>query len=469
MKIISAFKQFIFLLLFLSMISSCNKDFSSDNYTAYFGGEIENPINRYVLFCKDNSVIDTIKLNEDNTFFKKFDSLVPGLYTFKHDPEYQYIYFDKNDSLKVHIDTKDFDESIIFCGRGDEKNNFLMDLYLRNEKDKNNMFEVFDYNLDKFNLNIEKTNLENKKFYNKKKEEIKWSKEFDVYASALYKFPYYTKKEIYPIVHKIRTGEDVIEKLPSTYYNYRKGIDYSNEELTEFSPFVMYLNHMLNNVAAIKYHNHYTDVDLALKTNINKLNVADTLIKNEKVKNVILNNIAFQYLSEDQNIVNNKEFLDTYHKYSTDKSKKNEILKIGNAIQLLTLGKQLPIVELIDLNGNKVFSNDLITKNTVFFFWSEKLNSHFVASHKKVLEFQKKYSNYNFIAINLDQDENLFKETLSRYNFQNVKEFRCSNFEDIKAKWAITKVHRTIIVNADKTIKNGFTNMFDVNFVNELN
>lgn len=468
MKIISAFKQFFFLLLFLSMISSCNKDFSSDNYTAYFGGEIENPINRYVLFCKDNSVIDTIKLNDDNTFFKKFDSLAPGLYTFKHDPEYQYIYFEKNDSLKVHIDTKDFDESIIFCGRGDEKNNFLMDLYLRNEKDKNNMFEVFDYNLDKFNTTINKTNLENEKFYKTKKEEIKWSSGFDIYAKALYEFPNYTKKEIYPVIHKMRTGEDVIEKLPANYYEYRKTINFSNESLTEFTPFIIYLNHMLNNMATINYHNHFSTLDLDLKTNINKMNIADTLIKNEKVKNLVLNTIAFQYLSEDQNIINNKEFLEIYHKYSTDKSKKNEILKIGNAIQLLTVGKPLPSVELVDLNGATISSNLLIKKNTVFFFWSEKLNSHFLASHKKVLEFQKLFPNYDFIAINLDQSETVFKEILSKYNFNNIHEYHCKDFEDIKAKWAITKVHRTIIVNEDKTIKNGFTNMFDVNFVNEL-
>ena len=468
MKSLLFLKNYIVPLLFLCLLTSCKNEFTSDNYTAYFGGEVENPINRYVLFCKDNVVIDSILLNKDNTFFKKFDSLTPGLYTFKHDPEYQYVYFDKNDSIKVHIDSKDFDESIIFCGRGDEKNNFLMDMYLRNEKDKNNMFEVFDYNLDKFNTTINKTNNENEKFYTSKKEEIKWSNDFDIYAKALYEFPNYTKKEIYPIIHKMRTGEDVIEKLPKDYYAFRTSIDYSNEGLKEFSPFVMYLNHMLNNMASINYHNHFSTTDLELKTNINKMNIADTLIKNEKVKNLVLNTIAFQYLSEDQNIVNNKEFLEIYHKYSTDKSKKNEILKIGNAIQLLTVGKPLPEVKLVDIDGNIVSSNALIQRSTVFFFWSEKLNSHFIASHKKVAEFQKKYPNYNFIAINLDNGETTFKEILAKYNFKNIKEYHCKDFEDIKAKWAITKVHRTIIVNEDKTIKNGFTNMFDVNFINEL-
>ena len=458
----------LLLLVSLSFCTSCKKEFSNDNYVAYFGGEVANPTKPYVLFCKNNIVIDTLFLKKDNTFFKKFDSLTPGLYTFKNEPEYQYVYFDKNDSIKVHIDSKDFDESIVFCGRGDQKNNFLMDMYLRNEKDKNNMFEVFDYKLDKFNTYINAINNSNKKYYATKKAEIKWSSNFDIYANGIVNFPYYTKKEIYPIIHKMRTGENVADKLPKDYYAFRKNIDYSNKELTEFSPFVMYLDHMLNNVGAINYHNHFSEVDLALRTNINKLNITDTLIKNEKVKNIVLNNIALKYLLEDQNMVNNQEFLKTYHKYSTDNSKKNEILKIGNAIQLLTVGKKLPEVKLIDINGKSISSNDIIKQKTVLFFWSEKLNSHLTAVHKKVVELKKKYPDYNFIAINLDDNIDQWKKDVRKYNFNPITELKCDNFEDIRAKWAITKVHRTLVINADKTIKNGFTNMFDIHFEEEL-
>ncbi|MFN5774596.1 MAG: hypothetical protein ACK447_16080, partial [Flavobacterium sp.] len=72
----------------LSVLTSCKKEFDADNYEAYFGGEVENPQSRYVLFCQNNVVLDTLPLKADNTFFVKFDSLAPGLYTFKHEPEY---------------------------------------------------------------------------------------------------------------------------------------------------------------------------------------------------------------------------------------------------------------------------------------------------------------------------------------------------------------------------------------------
>ena len=463
LKLFLLFSSSIILLL-----SSCKNEFKGSDYVAYFGGEIVNPSTPYVLFCKDNEIIDTLKLDKNNRFFKKFDSLAPGLYTFKHEPEYQYVYFDKNDSIMVNVNSKDFDGSLVFCGRGDEKNNFLMDLYLRNEKDKNNMFEVFDYDIDKFTNSIDSTYAQNNAFYAKNKEIIRWKSDFDKFAKAAVDFHNFSKRELYPYIHKMRTGNDVYEKLPKDYYDFRKTVDYNNETLNSFSPYVMYLSNMLNNMATINYHNHFSQVDLALKTNINKIKIADTLIKNEKVKNTILNTIAFQYLLEDQNITNNSLFIDTYYKYSTDKSYKNEILKISNAVQLLKPDFELPLVKLLDTNGNEVASDKVITKNTVIFFWSEKAEAHLVAVHKKVLAFKAKYPAWQFVAVNLDDNQGEWQKVLSHYAFNGTKEFRCKNFENIKAKWAITKIHRTIVVGNDGKIKNAFTNIFDVHFEDNL-
>ncbi len=456
------------LFLVLGLLFSCKKDSKNEEYRAYFGGEVTNPTSDYILFCRNSKVIDSVKLDKNNRFLIKFDSLTPGLYSFKNIPEYQYVYFDKNDSIMVHINAKDFDNSVVFCGRGDQKNNFLMDLYLKNEEDKNTMFSVFEYDLVNFNKNIDSVHNSNKAFYQSNKDDIKWSEGFELYAKSALDFQYFSKKEIYPKVHQIRTGEDIYEKLPKNYYAFRKFIDFDNIKLADFSPFVMYISNMLNNCSTITYHNHFTDLDLALKTNVNKLNIADTLIKNEKLKNNILNNIAFTYLLEDQNMVNNKLFLETYKKYSTDKSQKNEILKIGNAIQLLNVGNGLPEVTLINLDGQEISSNDFQKKKTVVFFWTKNLTSHLEAAHKKLLSLKSKYSDYQFIAINLDDDQNKWIQTLATYKFNGINELRSKNFEDLKSKWAITKVHRTIILDENKLIKNAFTNIFDVKFENEL-
>lgn len=457
-----------FLIPIFVLFCSCKNEFKGCEYVAYFGGEVVNPNNPYVLFCKDNEVIDTLKLDKNNRFFIQFDSLAPGLYSFKHEPEYQYVYFDKNDSIMVRVNSKDFDESVVFCGRGEEKNNFLMELYLRNEKDKNKMFEYFDDNFEDFSKQIDSTYAKATKFYTTRKEEIKWSDEFDVFAKASLDFNYYSKKELYPLVHKIRTGEDMIEKLPADYYDYRKKIDFNNVALSSYAPYVMYLSYMLNNMGTINYHNHFSETDLALKTNINKMNIADTLIKNKTVKNTILNNIAFTYLLEDQNMVNNNKFVECYQKISTDKSKKNEITTICNAIQMLKVGNPLPEVTLTDSKGTEISSTSLTKPNTIFFFWTVNAKSHFEAVHKKVMALKTKFPKYTFVGVNINDSQEDWLKTLADYKFEGITELHCSDFENIKNKWAINKIHRTIILGDKGLIKNAFTNIFDSQFEENL-
>ena len=451
----------ILTLLSLFSLCSCSEKYDAQDYTAYFGGEVQNPQNPYVLLYKDTKVIDTLRLDKDNRFFAKFDSLAPGLYSFVHEPEYQYVYFEKNDSILVSINSQDFDESIVFSGRGEQKNNFLMEMFLRNQRDWDNLFNLMDASLPQFEKSIEEIHNNNIKYYNDKKEYLKWSDNFDVFAKAALDMPYYSKKEVYPIVHQIRTGNDVVEQLPKDYYSYRKNIDYNNVLLSAYSPFVKYLSYMLNNMAVINYHNHFTDADLSLKTNINKMNIADTLIDNEKVKNTILNNIAFTYLLEDQNMAKNQKFMEVYHRYSTDRSQKNEITKIGSAIQLLKTNQSLPEVKFRTPDGSIISSNTFPKGKTVIFFWTDEAQNHMIQAHKKVIDLKKKYPGYNFIGVNLDKNVEKWTALLDKYKFQDVTEVQCVNFNDLKYKWAITKIHRTIILDEKGNIKNAFTNLFN--------
>jgi hypothetical protein len=368
----------------------------------------------------------------------------------------------------VSINSRDFDNSIVFSGRGDQKNNFLMELYLGNEKDREKMFNIFDYDVEKFMSSVDAVHQANVKTYEAKKQELQWSPHFDMYAKASVDFPYYSRKELYPVIHPMRTGNDVVEKLPEDFYAYRKNIDFNNVALSHYAPFVRFLSHMLGNLAAIRYHNHFTQADLALKTNIHKLDIADTLIKNEKMKNIVLNNIAFSYLLEDQNVVNNQKFLETYHRYSTDNSQKNEILKIGRAIQQLTAGKPLPRVALMDVNGRGIATDSVDTGNTVFFFWTQKATGHLMEAHKKALYFRQKYPQYRFVAINVDNNQENWVKTLGNYRFDGIVEWRAADFDDLRDKWAITKIHRTIVTGPDGKIKNAFTNLFDVGFEENL-
>lgn len=452
------------LLLLLTILASCSGD--GDNYTAYFRGQVKNPRMPYLLFAKDNKVIDTIPLDKNNHFFIKFDSLTPGMYSFKHEPDYQYVYFEKNDSLTVSIDAQDFDKSIIFSGRGDRKNNFMIELFAMSDEERKNSYDVYSENFEKFKKYIDHSYAARKDFYEKRKKEIEWSDAFDFYASYRVKLNYYAKKEYYPYVHARRTGEDARPSIPKDFYDFRNDIDFNDKRLINFSPFVKYSMAMINNMAVSKTVKHGVVKENAVDYNINKLNIADSVFKAQDIKNQVLNNVAFVYLLEDQNIVNNKKFLERYDALSTDKGRDNEISKISNAIKQLSPGKKLPEIGLVN-SENKPFDihND-IEKETVLFFWTSCARVNLQRTYNKIAELKKQHPNVNFIAVNVDNEKE-WKKNLA-YTNADAHQLRAINFDTLREKWAFTKINRTIVLNPDGTIKNAFTDLLDEQFVKSL-
>ena len=61
--------------------------------------------------------------------------LQSGIYKLEHLPEYQTLLLEEHDSLWVRINAAAFDESIVFSGVGASKNNFLIELFLKQESE----------------------------------------------------------------------------------------------------------------------------------------------------------------------------------------------------------------------------------------------------------------------------------------------------------------------------------------------
>lgn len=225
---------------------------------------------------------------------------------------------------------------------------------------------------------------------------------------------------------------------------------------------------MLSNVS--NDNNRGSFDEMSLENNIMKLSIADTLIKNQKTKNAVLNNIAYTYLLEDQNMYSNKKFIDKYLQLSTDKEQQKEVTEIYNSIKNLNIGNKLPSIKLIDKDLNPINFESLISnKETVVFFWTSYADSHLKSAHRKVKEFKKKFPEVNFIAINVDDTNENWAKTMKKNDLKGTTQLKAVNFEEIKKLWVITKIHRTIILDKNGTIKKGFANLFDVNFEKDLN
>ncbi|MCC9044426.1 thioredoxin family protein [Myroides sp. M-43] len=459
-------KALLLLVPIISLTISCQKNFDPKDFSAYIQGEIINPTANYVLFCKDNVVIDTLFLDKENKFYKKFDSLTPGMYIYKHDPEFQYVYFDKNDSLTLRLNSKDFDHSIIFSGRGAEKNNFLMNLTVRNIMDESEGYSAFDVSPEKFTRRIDSVHAARTTYYLRNKAIISWSDDFDLYAKAKLDLHFYSLKELYPTAHFVRTDEDVRKKLPKDYYTFRKKINFNDDRLLKYSSFTKYLAIMLNTIV------NEPEVNLLPENKfdkyIDKLNIVDTLIKNNKVKNAIFDNIAFIYLLEDQNLTNNDLFLDRYFELSTDKNQHNEIIQIQQAIQNLKYENKLPEVALVNTNSKKVNINSIINKKTLVFFWTKNGMAHADAAHQLAAELKADIPNIDIISVCIDGDQGEWLNIVKKYPSNGIIELRSDDFNQMKNKWIITKIQRSMILDKDGTIIDPFINIFDKNFENLL-
>jgi hypothetical protein len=127
-------KNLLLLCIVSLIIFSCNNQEDGAPLSTYVGGEIVNPKGDYIVFYKDEQFLDSVKLDANNNFIYKVENIKPGLYSFSH-KEYQVFYLKPSDSLMLRVNTLDFDESLSYTGIGAERNNFLMEMFLQNEKE----------------------------------------------------------------------------------------------------------------------------------------------------------------------------------------------------------------------------------------------------------------------------------------------------------------------------------------------
>ena len=276
-------KYFISAILII-LIFSC-KTAKEDTALTYFGGEIINPKANFVLLLKDDIVIDTLFLDDNNRFLNNYEAINEGLYTFKHGNEFQYIYLKPADSLLVRLNTWDFDESLVFSGDGSAKNEFLINLFLQNEEEEMEMYQYFNLGEVKFQKVIDSLSAKRGTiFHDFLTTEDNLSENFKKLASAAINFPLYRFKEVYPFYYKKFNKLDNFPKLSNTYYNYRKNINLNEEDLVLLYTYQNYVVSYLYNLSyQLKEVDHSKN-----NITINILNATIENIELETFKNTLL-------------------------------------------------------------------------------------------------------------------------------------------------------------------------------------
>tara|TARA_R110001583_G_scaffold4351_2_gene25177 strand:+ start:11851 stop:13236 length:1386 start_codon:yes stop_codon:yes gene_type:complete len=457
-------KYFVSTILIILSISckTTNKDIAS----TYFGGEIINPKSDFVLFLKDDIIIDTLQLDENNRFLKEFKSFDEGLYTFKHGVEFQYVYLQPKDSILVRLNTWDFDESLVYSGEGSAKNEFLINLFLQNEKEEKLMYQYLNLEEPDFQLKIDSLSSERLSIYNHfSNTEIEIPEGFKTLTSTVIHYPLYRLKEMYPYYYKRFHKLDKFPTLSKNYYDYRKNINLAEENLVSFYPYQNYVVSYLYNLSYQLKENDHSKNDLT----INILNSTIENIKLNSFKNTLLKKIIVNdFLKSESTCQINQKALGVFLENCDNLQFIKQVKDLVNDSEFISNNKLFQNFELVTYNNLNSTINDVIKdKNSVIYFWStEFMSPEYLVSRVKYLE--NKYPNILFVGINMQNSFEDFKTEPTLQLLDISKQFKLTSHSKAH-NYLTSKYPRTIIVNNMGIVKNGFTYLDSKKLSSELN
>lgn len=450
------------ILVFLAV--GCGK--SNENAVTYFGGLIINPKSNFVLFMKNDKVLDTLLLDENNRFLMEFPKLVEGLYTFKHGSGFQYIYLEPSDSILVRLNTWDFDHSLVFNGKGSAKNEFLINLFLQNEKEERMMYYYFDLNEKDFQAKIDSLSKERYvKYTDFFANEGNLSKDFKKFTNTAIQFPLYRLKEVYPYYHKGIFSLEEFPKVSNSFYDFRNKINLNEENLVSFYPYQNYVVSYLFNISYQLKEKDSTKNDIT----VNILNAINEQIKAEDFKNILLKRILVSdFLKNESTYRFNENALNIFLACCTNKEYVEQVTNLVSDCNNLTKDEPLHDFNIVSYNNVPLTINKIIkNRNAVIYFWStDYMSSNYLVSRVKFLK--KRYPDLLFIGINMQTSpQDLTKEP-------NLKLLDINNQfvlpkDSYAHNYLSSKYPRTIIIDDAGIVKNGFTNLDSKNIDSELN
>lgn len=459
-------------LVIFVLLGCKNENFTDNDHYAYLGGEIINPNNNFIVLSKSKQLIDTIKLDGNNRFTYKVSPLQTGLYAFKHGGETQMVLLEPKDSVLLRLNTIEFDESLVYTGKGSRKNNYLINEFLTNEKEEKKILKYCQLSANEYEKQLDSINNYKLEQLRKFKNRHKPSKLFNKIAKANIEYNYYFSKEIYPFVHYGKNKSNILESLPKDFYAYRKHINYNDSFLKDYFVYNTFLRWSFNNIALQQHYKHAKNGNFKSSDacyNLDRLKLVDSLISSTTTKEDWLHYYTIAYLNKTSNTNDNNAILDFYTGKSTNTARKAMVSSYASALSKLKKGAIFPEVELTDSNNSDTAVASIINSATVISFWSQSYYEHFKESQYKINELRLKYPEIKFVSINIDDNGlDAALTALKQNNFSYNNQYQLKHAEASKKVLAIYPMTKAFIIDKNQRIINGKANIFARHFEEEL-
>ena len=360
---------------------------------------------------------------------------------------------------------------LFFTGKGARKNNFLIDMFLQNEierehlkstkfrmpptyfmREQDSLFTIRANSYDRFNDKYELSDLAQK----------------ITKSSFLYDF--YSRYEMYFYWHYGMSHRDPFIDLPKTFFGYRHQVDFNDDDLKRLYAYNRFLNHHVINSAYSGYIKNKTYPKSQSELTIRELEIIDSIIEHPYIKNYLLRGFTAKFLLESENSYESDKVLSEYMDKSTNSKFQKELKKLARSTSRLKPNKIIPDQDLINSRGETVKLSSLFKKPvTALYFWSTESKTHFVEAHKKASYLREIYPEIDFVGINTDEEQTKnWLNTIKRHQYNDIYEFgfkypKCSSEELI-----IHYRKKVILVDRDGRIINANTDLFSSVFEAQL-
>lgn len=446
----------VLLVLIVLTITSCTK--KKKNY-ALFSGKIENPNSNILSIINSyNKKILEIKVSDTGTFNDTIFN-ANGYFKFSYGKENSEIYLQDGYDITLTMNSKKFNESLVYNGIGSRENDFSAKKNLINQK-----YSDIDLYSSKENVFLKKLNNQRTELLNSLNKDL--DKDFIKLEKKNIKYEYILALKKYELGHALFTNNEKF-KVSENFPHPTEALDYDNEEDYKLHQAYRPL---------VKMDFLKTRIEKSIKNNISIQEASIIYIKKIK-SNIIKNVLIFDELSRD--ISNdNPEVDDLYNaiiELSTDEDFKTKITKRYNLIKRLVRGKDSPtFYNFENYSGGTLSLKKLKGKYVYIDVWATWCGpcKAEIPSLKKI---QKQYHNKNikFVSISIDVKKNhdSWEQMIKDKELGGIQLFADKDWNSKFIKdYGINSIPRFILINPEGKIISAnaprpsnkkLTNLFD--------